>query len=287
MSHGIIWFLNIVYSWDLHRKEQENPQENEETEQKEKEVELLEPFGQVSEAKIFGGPMKGTEQFPALFIEDYACLPGQNDGHNCGISALVVTAILMRDLIGTTQEKSDDFDALFSRNEMPVYSSNPEFPEVSCVLRKGTVSPLPEPNTGTYLQKVKVEIFRFFDRLAELQYVEIHNRLGLPLDPNYFKIKKLLTSWPPTLIPLIRGAGEAAQILTSSISPPVLVSLDESNDVKPPAKETKTAPVASVKVLLTAPSDDQLTLLTNSYNKQKPKTSASFSCGCYQCVEKA
>ena len=70
LDQGIVWFLNLVYSYETHLASQTGGV-----------MSWLEPFG-----SELNGNMKGTHLFPSLrFPLGSNYLPFQQDGYNCGV----------------------------------------------------------------------------------------------------------------------------------------------------------------------------------------------------------
>jgi hypothetical protein len=94
-SHGIPWFLNLLYNYH-HSKIEVAPSANAGVGPKTKVYVRNEtPFG-----KNYTGPLIGSTAFPSLKISTTNLLPKQPDGDNCVMAIIATTGIFLRDFFG-------------------------------------------------------------------------------------------------------------------------------------------------------------------------------------------
>ena len=100
-SHGIPWFLNLCYSYELHESLLERPTQG---------MKWYYPYGNHSDKLLLG-----TNSFPSLRLHDAGHLPKQLDGYNCGIGACAAIGIVLRNMLQKDEDKVPLFDTGFKR----------------------------------------------------------------------------------------------------------------------------------------------------------------------------
>ena len=177
-KHGIIWFLNLAYSNNQHRKNIDMMAAD--GKGNSPSFTFVKPFGK----NISLGNMLGTKSFPALrLLSKGNVLPLQKDEHSCGIGMVACIAIILRELLGySSPEEITNYNEVFSPDSMLMSEeTGPEGvgTEVICYIPEETLKPLPTSEKYPrvpYLHVLKAEWFVLFDRLAELQHVKL--RIG-------------------------------------------------------------------------------------------------------------
>ena len=167
-SHGMHWFLNLLYNFDIRsQKMVELAKNNTDT----TDVEIGDdiPFGENS-----ADSMQGSPTFPSLKIDTGSFLPQQVDDHNCGMALIAATGIILRDLFGQPDFTSK-FNSLFAVLNLEVLQEerswkSKKYVEWYCVLPMNTFREVADQTSGTYLQLLKVDFYVLFDRFAELEY---------------------------------------------------------------------------------------------------------------------
>jgi hypothetical protein len=167
LDQGIVWFLNLVYSYETHLASQTGGV-----------MTWLEPFG----SKI-NGFMEGTHLFPSLrFPLGSNYLPFQHDGYNCGVGICAAIAIVLRDLVVKDQVSNDApylYDQYFKAENMELKFCK-ERTEMYCDMPLVFFKSLRDEDDfvwGDYLKLLREEWFMLIDRLAEEEHVLCPKRL--------------------------------------------------------------------------------------------------------------
>jgi hypothetical protein len=162
----------------------------------------LTPFGSVDERMSSQVLLQGTLSFPSVTFEDHQhTLPKQSDDHCCGVAAIAVVAILLRDLFDQGEDK-EKFETIFSISNTEVQL---EHEENMVTIKKGYLKHLPKVRRNSdYLWVLKGQFYQFFDRLATLEHktsVERYNALARQSERKIpwevFEKVKQTFEWPP------------------------------------------------------------------------------------------
>jgi hypothetical protein len=184
-EEGIPWFLNFVYSYELHERTKKNATDS---------MKWYEPYGRSSEKRLLG-----TRNFPALRLNDRNHLPHQEDGFNCGVGSCAGIAIVLRN-IQKHENPAFSFDSTFKRDRDNAFLKDEKTHELYMMFPEDFFEPIPAKKDlvwGNYLDLLREEIFVLFDRLATLQYTVLPQRINRQnsVDPVYdLTLKALL--WP-------------------------------------------------------------------------------------------
>jgi hypothetical protein len=188
LDQGVIWFLNLCASYEMHMKSNLGSQQ----------ISFIEPFGSNTE-----GDMLGTDFFPALRVTEDGYFPLQKDGYNCGVGVCATIGILFREFIPRNEDFL--FDDLFSRANMPIFCCE-NSGEFFCHMPVSIMNKLPghEDANGAkkkretdYLFSVREQWFILFDRMAEFQFVGGPYMLDKQNEPDIAFASTLdLLSWP-------------------------------------------------------------------------------------------
>ena len=152
-SQGILWFLNLAFSYAKHIKE-DGPHDNGMT--------WVAPFGKGSIVKTDVGMdrrtrmrkswLLGTTAFPSIRFhnEDVPNLPKQveadklkrikGDSWNCGFGLVAAIAIIMRDIIGKDETARSQYCTMFQTASTSITKTNDE---VVFQLPAHSIQPLP------------------------------------------------------------------------------------------------------------------------------------------------
>jgi hypothetical protein len=108
---GMIWFLNLVFSYQ--------------EQQKENDVDGLTSCMRFPFKSPFGtqhfDPIKGTSGFPTLRVMEVGVLPTQcGVGHSCGIGIIAAMGIVFRDIIGNDPNGKEHYNEMFCHDRMEV-----------------------------------------------------------------------------------------------------------------------------------------------------------------------
>jgi hypothetical protein len=201
---GIIWFLNLAFSY----QKDQNPIAGNVS--MPNQMKWHSPFG-----RTFFGDMKGTKKFPALRLLDIGVLPLQDDAHSCGIGLIAAIGIILRVIIGTDNDSATRYNDMFRRDHMEIkVSTDMKVEEDICCFPSGTFPILFEEDefgSSSYLQVLKAEWFRLFDRIAELQHVTVPQQQNADhlVDCHYETMKLELQTflWPKTPLLLSSQCG--------------------------------------------------------------------------------
>jgi hypothetical protein len=188
LDQGVIWFLNLCASYEIHMKSNLGSQR----------ISFIEPFGSNTE-----GDMLGTDFFPALRVTEDGYFPLQKDGYNCGVGVCATIGILFRELLPRNEDFL--FDDLFSRANMPTYRCESSG-EVFCHMPVSIMTKLPghddaigskKKKEKDYLSTVREQWFTLFDRMAEFQFVGGPYMLDKKNEPDIAYVSTMdLLSWP-------------------------------------------------------------------------------------------
>ena len=194
-KYGIIWFLNMMYSYYVHFKD--DPM-------REEQVIMKRPFGETESVE---GNITGTNIFPSLQLHS-PIIMCQPDNWSCGIAITTTTAILCRDLFSDWVPK-DKYEAAFCASNLPlgVTADNSEVcvPFPVSLLNDEEIRLDKKINKHLFHQ-IKQEWFLLFDRMARKIHVEIPQRLGFRpkyTDPFWKCSEKLIDKWPGDNRPFI------------------------------------------------------------------------------------
>jgi hypothetical protein len=184
-SFGLIWLLNLAYSYWQHTKKRPLPTTG---------MAWIEPFGSSDVPNLIG-----TENFPAFrFLPDSVDnLPKQFDGYNCGVGVVATIGIVLRE---TATVSDFEFISKFLRVS-PSPTKSLDGIEYVHFFHMAMFERLPsEVNGRDFLQVVREEFFIAFDRLAEYQHIKLRARYKLPLTKERkaeFKSNyELMRPWP-------------------------------------------------------------------------------------------
>ena len=186
-SHGIPWFLNLCYSYELHESLLERPTQG---------MKWYYPYGNHSDKLLLG-----TNSFPSLRLHDAGHLPKQLDGYNCGIGACAAIGIVLRNMLQKDEDKVPLFDTGFKRVKNQVFLKEETTGESYLMFPENFFQEI-LPTTDDlgfddYLTTLREEWFVVFDRMAKLMYVTAPKRLNPDnqVDPMYVDILTKNT-WP-------------------------------------------------------------------------------------------
>jgi hypothetical protein len=112
---GIIWFLNLCFSNDIHEESEPAPNAV---------MKWLSPFG-----KSFQGDILGIKDFPALRLPERCLLPKQEDGYNCGMGIDASIAIILQNVCNEKVDQMSFIDQFGhqARLEMDQHPKNNEW----------------------------------------------------------------------------------------------------------------------------------------------------------------
>jgi hypothetical protein len=147
-NHGIKWFLNLLISNTMYAKRKEsNPNAK---------MKWLTAFGSVDERMSSQVLLQGTLSFPSVTFEDHQhTLPKQSDDHCCGVAAIAVVAILLRDLFDQGEGK-EKFETIISKSNAEVLF---EHEEHMVTIKKGYLKHLPKDRQNSdYLRVLKGQL---------------------------------------------------------------------------------------------------------------------------------
>ena len=233
-SDGNLWFLNLVYSYANHCKAETPPGAP---------MEWLAPFGRdrYNEEYELGDIKKlwGTPCFPSIRIhkKDVPNLPkqGHEDGWNCGFGLVATIAIIMRDIVGSSDKDRLSFLNTFQAAQADLDCCPTNGTECAMFLRAGLIKPLtangkPELfwDNDDYLTTLRNEWFDVFDQLAELENVTIPRRVNprskVSLSYITTKSDRKFPLWllqkPNAMPPSIESAAAAESMLQMSENQP-------------------------------------------------------------------
>ena len=185
-SHGIPWFLNLCYSYELHDNLVEKPSGG---------MKWYFPYGDHSAKWLLG-----TKNFPSLRLNNPGHLPRQKDGYNCGVGACAAIGIVLRNML-RKEDNVPIFDIGFKRANNDVFLKDEEtnesylmFPDI---FFQETLPTEDDLGWDDYLTTLREEWFVFFDRIAKLQYVTAPKRINPDnaIDPMYTDCLSKL-EWP-------------------------------------------------------------------------------------------
>ena len=190
-SHGVMWFLNLAYSYFQHCHTEKPPDAR---------MDWQAPFGQITKAFVADydteylktNIMWGLPAFPSIRFDkdDIANLPtqGSDDGWNCGFGLVAAIAIIMRDIIGCDAAADAKYFDLFHTPDIEPHDGDPNDGECIIKMKAGCFQPLPTPpklvwEDGNYLATLRREWFIVMDTLAELQNNHIPHRANSRFTP--------------------------------------------------------------------------------------------------------
>jgi hypothetical protein len=199
--HGIPWFLNLLYNYHHSKVEvASSPNAGVGT----KTMVYLDnetPFGE-----NYTGPLIGSKAFPSLKISTINFLPKQPDDYNCGMALIATTGIFLRDFFGDDvkiQRFKTTFSLITRTNaaEEMLIEDKTFVSEKSFFLPHIMFQPVEEQTLPNYLDELKRDLYRFFDRIAELDYFILPRRLDSKavLLPEYEACRQQLR-WPNKLL---------------------------------------------------------------------------------------
>jgi hypothetical protein len=172
---GIIWFLNLCFSNDVHEESEPAPNAA---------MEWLSPFG-----KSFQGDILGTKDFPALRLPERNLLPKQEDGYNCGMGIVASIAIILRNVC------NEKVDQMLFIEQIPRTTGGSSF------FDKRFFESIPTKENelilADYLTMLRSEWFVVFDRMAALHFEVLPQRLNKEnlVNPLYTETKKHTLKW--------------------------------------------------------------------------------------------
>jgi hypothetical protein len=152
-DHGIKWFLNLLISKTMYAKKKElDPNAK---------MKWLTAFGSVDERMSTQELLQGTPSFPSVTFEDHKqTLPKQSDDHCCGVAAIAVVAILLRDFFDQGEDK-ETFETIFSKSNTEVLFQHEEH---MVTIKKGYLKHLPKVQRNSdYLRVLKGQLYQFYD----------------------------------------------------------------------------------------------------------------------------
>ena len=159
------------------------------------------PFGE-----NYTGPLIGSKAFPSLKISTINFLPKQPDDYNCGMALIATTGIFLRDFFGDDvkiQRFKTTFSLITRTNaaEEMLIEDKTFVSEKSFFLPHIMFQPVEEQTLPNYLDELKRDLYRFFDRIAELDYFILPRRLDSKavLLPEYEACRQQLR-WPNKLL---------------------------------------------------------------------------------------
>ena len=188
---GIIWFLNLCYSNEIHEESMPPPNAA---------IKWLSPFG-----KEFQGPMVGTQSFPALRLPIPGRLPQQNDGCNCGVGIIAAIAIILRNVCN---EKVDQmsFNDQFGNQAKLNLQEDVERKEWYINFDDRFFEPLPTEEKdlilGDYLTMLRKEWFVVMDRMAALHFDVLPKRINKAnlVNPLYTETLRATRQYPDPVL---------------------------------------------------------------------------------------
>ena len=233
-SDGNLWFLNLVYSYANHCKAETPPGAP---------MEWLAPFGRdrYNEEYELGDIKKlwGTPCFPSIRIhkKDVPNLPkqGHEDGWNCGFGLVATIAIIMRDIVGSSDKNRLSFLNTFQAAQADLDCCPTNGTECAMFLRAGLIKPLTANGNSElfwdnddYLTTLRNEWFDVFDQLAELENVTIPRRVNprSKVSLSYITAKSdrkfplRLLQKPNAMLPSMESAAAAESMLQMSENQP-------------------------------------------------------------------
>ena len=215
VAQGIIWFLNLCYTYDVHEKNL--------LKCKSSKLGWCTPFGDDK-----AGNMMGTAAFPSLRLpKNIDILPRQNDDYNCGIGICSAIAIILRDIVFVDEKDNDNlvvYHDNFRSENMPIFTCD-ETSEVFCNLPTKAFKKFPMLPTAEWIEflpRLREQWFSFLDAFAHFQHYWEPKRLndGYVVDDDYTKACKLIEKWPtarkkgPFMSPIKENpAGDAKQVV--------------------------------------------------------------------------
>ena len=258
-SHGIPWFLNLCYSFEVQQKSMDSANDM---------MQWYSPYGGGSDKYFLG-----TRNFPSLRLRDLGHLPLQEDGYNCGVGVVAAIGIMLRNCIKTDNNQVSLFEAGFKRQKDMVFLKDEETKEFYFMFPEDFFQPLPTQADlvwGDYLTQMREEWVLFYDKMAELQHVTLPKKMNRQNAVNllYPETLSQIASWPN------KEAREKRMKMSKTAARAKLARLRGDKPI--PGKEQ----------IITASSPDMavlpLPIVTQSQEKPDESTDAALSKACHQ-----